>query len=144
MEVPETTRVKLYSPCQIALAAFIGSPLAACWFWSRNYLRLGQASASTQCLIWGVVGTVALFTVTLFLPRVPGGIPAGYTVGFWYAAKGAHGAIINQHRAAGGRLGSWWAVVGISVLWLLGFVVFAVAIVSALVYFGYISEESLG
>jgi hypothetical protein len=29
-------------------------------------------------------------------------------------------------------------------LWLLGFVIFAVTVVSALVYFGYISEESLG
>jgi hypothetical protein len=126
METTDSTSQKLYSPGQIALAAFLASPLAACWFWSRNYRRLGQPSRSTQCLIWGAVGTVVLFAVGYFLPEnfPNSGIPIGYTVGFLMAARGTHGATVDQHLAAGGRLGSWWAVIGISLLFLIG--IFAV------------------
>jgi len=120
METTESPIHKLYSPGQIALAAFLGSPLAGCWFWSRNYLRLGQSSSSTQCLIWGAVGTVALLAISFFLPeRFPDqAIPIGYTFGLLQAAKHTHGSIVAQHLSAGGRLGSWWAVVGISLLFL--------------------------
>jgi hypothetical protein len=118
METTETPIHKLYSPGQIALAAFLGSPLAACWFWSRNYQRLGQPSSSTQCLIWGTVGTIALLAISFFLPeRFPNQvIPMGYTFGLLQAARQVHGSIVTKHLSAGGRLGSWWAVVGISLL----------------------------
>jgi len=113
--------VTLYSPGQIALAAFLGSPLAACWFWSRNYRVLGQFRAATQCLVWGSVGTAALVAISFVLPEsFPGlAIPVGYTVGFRQAAKLVHGGTVAQHLSAGGRLGSWWAVAGVSLGWLL-------------------------
>ncbi|QIF03719.1 hypothetical protein [Roseimicrobium sp. ORNL1] len=138
------TDQKLYSPGQIALAAFIGAPLAACWFWSRNYLQLGNKAASTQCLIWGVVSTVVLFTVTWFLPdNFPGsGIPIGYTIGFFMAVKGAHGPIIDQHLAGGGRLGSWGAVIGISLLFFAGILAVALGVVTLFYMAGYVPEES--
>ena len=118
MEPANALVQKLYSPGQIALAAFLGSPLAACWFWSRNYMRLGQSSRSTQCLIWGTAGTAALLTICFFLPeRFPNqAIPIGYTFGLLRAAKQTHGSIVAEHLSAGGRLGSWWTVVGISLL----------------------------
>jgi hypothetical protein len=149
MSLPTTasapTGQRLYSPGQIALAAFIGSPVAACWFWSRNYLNLGQPTSSKKCLFWGAVGTVVLFTGGWFLPKnVPGsGIAVGYTIGFLMAARGAFESIIHQHLAKGGRLGSWWAVVGISVLCLLGILAATVGVVFLLVYLGYIPEEAL-
>ena len=121
METADSPIHKLYSPGQIALAAFLGSPLAACWFWARNYQRLGQSSSSTQCLIWGAVGTAALLAISFFLPeRFPSqAIPIGYTFGLLQAAKHTYGSVIAQHLSAGGRLGSWWAVVGISLLFLI-------------------------
>lgn len=120
MEATDSPTHKLYSPGQIALSAFLGSPLAACWFWSRNFQRLGRVSSSTQCLIWGAIGTAALLTLSFFLPeRFPNSaIPMGYTFGLLQAAKQTHGAIVAQHLSAGGRLGSWWAVVGVSLLFL--------------------------
>jgi len=45
-------------------------------------------------------------------------IPIDYTFGLFQAAKQTHGSIVAQHLSAGGRLGSWWAVVGISLLFL--------------------------
>jgi hypothetical protein len=121
MEPTNSPSHKLYSPGQIALAAFLGSPLAACWFWSRNYRQLSQPRSATQCLIWGVVGTAILLTVSFFLPeRFPNAaIPIGYTVGLHQAAKQIHGNTVTQHLLVGGRLGSWWVVVGISFVCLL-------------------------
>ena len=120
METTEPTTHTLYSPGQVALAAFLGSPIAACWFFGRNYRQLGHPKSATQCLIWGAVGTVILFVVTFHLPdRFPNlVIPIGYTAGLLQAAKYIHGSTVTQHIAAGGRLGSWWTVVGISLLFL--------------------------
>ena len=109
---------RLYSPGQVALAAFLGGPFAACWLLYRNCHRLGQARRARHCLIWGAVGTVALTVCTLFLPeRFPSmALPAGYTIGLYQTAHHMHGDIVSAHRSAGGRLGSWWAVIGIALL----------------------------
>src|SRR5262245_14374390 len=109
---------RLYSPGQIALAAFLGSPLAACWFLARNSRQLGQPKAANHYLIWGSVGTIALFVIAFFLPdRFPSKvIPIGYTIGLFQAAKHVHGTTVARHLSAGGRLGSWWLVVGTSLL----------------------------
>ncbi len=127
----------LYSPGQIALASFLGAPLAACWFWSRNDLRLGQPDRARQCLIWGVVGTVAVFLVAAFLPdRFPNLVlPIGYTVGLYHAAKQRHGAIVTQHLDAGGSLGSWWEVVGLGLLSLVLLLVVLFGVVFAISLF---------
>jgi len=117
MESTDLPVHKLYSPGQIALAALLGSPLAACWFWSRNYRQLDQPRSANQCLIWGIAGTAVLLTVSFFLPEhfPNSAIPIGYTMGLRQAAKQIHGDTITQHISAGGRLGSWWAVVGVSI-----------------------------
>lgn len=47
-------------------------------------------------------------------------IPIGYTIALREAAKKIHGSIVAQHIFTGGRLGSWWSVVGISLLFLVG------------------------
>jgi hypothetical protein len=66
----------------------------------------------------GAIGTVALLVISFYLPeRFPNyAIPAGYTIGFLQGAKQTHGVAVEQHLASRGRLGSWWAVVGISLL----------------------------
>ena len=52
-------------------------------------------------------------------------IPLGYSIGLREVAKQIHGNTVTEYVAAGGRLGSWWAVAGISFLFLIGiFVVF--------------------
>jgi hypothetical protein len=117
METTDLPTYRLYSPGQIALASFLGAPLAACWLWSHNYRRLGEARRATRCLIWGVAGTAILVTIAFFLPEhFPSTvIPIGYTVGLYQVAKQSFGTAITQHLAAGGRPGSWWAVVGVGV-----------------------------
>ena len=131
MEATDSPIHKLYSPGQIALAAFLGSPLAACWFWSRNYRQLNQPRSANQCLVWGIAGTAVLLTVSFFLPEhfPNSAIPIGYTVGLRQAAQQTHGGTVTQHIAAGGHLGSWWAVVGIS----LGCLLLVIAVIFGVV-----------
>lgn len=115
---PVATATRLYSPGQIALAAFLGSPLAGFWFFATNYRELGNRRAANQCLIWGTIGTLALFAIPFALPEAfpKSVIPAAYTVTFAQTARQIHGAALHEHQAGGGRLGSWWMVVGVSVL----------------------------
>ena len=134
METIDTTAQKLYSPGQIALAAFLGAPVAACWFISRNYRQLDQPQAARQWFMWGVVGTVVLFIVAWFLPdRFPAqAVPIGYTFGFFHAAKQLWSDTIATHRAANGRLASWWAVAGISLLFLAAIFTLILGVIFAL------------
>lgn len=131
MEPEVSTSKRLYSPGQIAFAGFLGSPIAACWLFARNYRQLGQPKSAHQWLLWGVVGTVILFIIASFLPdSVPNlALPIGYTVGFLNAAKRIHGSAIAEHLAVGGRLDSWWAVVGVGVLCLVIVVAVIVGVV---------------
>jgi hypothetical protein len=124
----------LYSPGQIGLAAFLGSPVAACWFMAGNYRELGQPGTARTWMIWGIVGTVALFTVNWFLPAwIPNSaIPVGYTIGFLNAAKQTHGSATSTDRlvATGRRLAPWWKVSGISLL----FFILIVALCAGIVF----------
>jgi hypothetical protein len=106
---------RLYSAKQIALATFLGGPLAASWLFARNYRLLGEPRMSRHCVIWGAVGTIAILTVLHFVPRsFPSmTIAIGCIIGLYQTARQVHGRAVSEHLAAGGRLGSWWRVVGI-------------------------------
>ena len=125
METPEIkltdTNQILYSPKQVAIASFIGSPVAACWFFAKNYRQLGNPQKATQCLVWGIVGTVVVLFVAFQLPdRFPNQIiPLAYSFGLLQASKRVHGSLVEQHLSAGGKLGSWGVVIGVSFLFLL-------------------------
>ncbi len=118
---PTDTNQILYSPKQVAIAAFIGSPIAACWFFAKNYRQLGDPQKATQCLLWGIIGTVVVLLLAFQLPeRFPNQIiPLAYTLGLLQASKRAHGSLVEQHLSAGGKLGSWGRIIGVSCLFLL-------------------------
>jgi len=126
---PPTVGYKLYSPAQVTLAAFLGSPLSACWFFAANYRALGNAAAANRCLGWGALGTALLVALGFVLPQeIRSVIPVASVVMVSQAARQAQGAAVEAHRAAGGRLGSWWAVIGVSLL--------ALAVILGLVFAG--------
>jgi hypothetical protein len=124
MEAIESTAARLYSPQQICLAAFLGSPVAACWCFARNFRQLGQPGVAQKWLIWGGGGSFALLVLLCLLPfaqRLPHYIiPIAYSIAFREVAKRIHGEAVARHASAGGRLASWWFVVGISLLFLIG------------------------
>ena len=47
------------------------------------------------------------------------GLAIGYVVAFYNSAKQLQATAIGTHREAGGMLGSWWVVIGISLVFLL-------------------------
>jgi hypothetical protein len=124
METTQPIAARLYSPQQICLAAIIGSPVAACWCFARNFRQLGQPSVAQKWLIWGGGGSfIALLLLCLlpFAQKIPHYIiPIAYSIAFREVAKRIHGEALAQHVSAGGRLASWWFVVGISLLFLIG------------------------
>ena len=107
----------LYSPRQIALAAFLGSPLAAGWFCRKNFLTLQDKQRATRSLWMGIGTTVALLAVSFFLsehfPKVL--VPALYTAAIYQYASMVFDAPFKKHIRDGGTQGSWWAVVGASI-----------------------------
>jgi hypothetical protein len=124
MDTTEITASRLYSPQQICLAAFIGSPVAACWCFARNYRQLGNSGSAQKWLIWGGGGSFILLVLLCVIPgaqRLPHYIiPLAYSLALREVAKRIQGDAVAQHISAGGRLASWWLVIGISLLFLIG------------------------
>lgn len=108
----------LYSPGQIFAASFIGSPLAAGWFFSRNYRAFGKDRSAGQALWLGLAATALVFAIAFVLPeKFPNiALPLGYSYGIYYYAKSIFGPSFGKHVASGGSKGSSWVVAGVSIL----------------------------
>src|SRR5262245_27211345 len=121
---------RLYSSMQLALAAFIGSPVAAAWFGAANFRALGEPRKARQTILWGSGATVLVMALAFVLPDgTPSSVvPIAYSIGVRALAEQVFGARVKDHTSAGGQLGSWWRVVGISFLFVLGLVVVAFAV----------------
>ena len=104
----------------------MGSPIAAAWFAHRNLSELGQRRSARKVLKIGLALTIALLALALVLPdNFPNIIlPLAYSSTIYYVAKNRFEVSVAKHLASGGKLGSWWLVAGVSILFLLG--VFAV------------------
>ena len=117
---PQTTlrASRLYSQKQIAVATFLGSPLAGAWFMATNYRELGKDALATQAVWWGIGGAIVMMFIAFLLPdNFPNSVlPIACAGGMHALAESKLGSVIKEHRAAGGPLFSWWRVVGISLL----------------------------
>jgi hypothetical protein len=107
----------VYSVRQIAVATFLGSPLAGTIMLGANFRALGKPAARKQTIIWGVVATVAVMVLAFILPdRFPNSVlPIGYTMGMRAAAIQLQGAALTAHAQASGPHQSNWRVLGISI-----------------------------
>jgi hypothetical protein len=108
----------LYSPRQIYVASFLGTPAAAAWFISRNYRALSRAEKVREIALLGGVATIAAFIVAFLLPdRTPNVLwPLVYSIGIYYYAQHLFGSLYERHITGGGKRGSWWRVVGVALL----------------------------
>lgn len=122
---------RLYTPGQIALAAFVGSPLAAAWFAAANFKALAQPVVAKRTMYLGVGMLILVLAISFVLPdSLPNSVlPIAYALGIRYAAEPYFKAPIRDHVASGGKLGSWWKVVGISLLVSLTLVLVVVLVV---------------
>jgi hypothetical protein len=107
---------RVFSTGQIALASFLGAPIAGCLLVAQNYRALGKAGSAWQPLVVGVASTILVMILALFLPEsFPNlGLPAGSCVGMYFYAKQQCGDAIDNYLKAGGRKGSWWVLIFVS------------------------------
>jgi hypothetical protein len=108
----------LYSPRQIYLASFLGSPIAAAWFIHRNFMTLGNESRALRTLGLGFAATVAVLVAGFYLPnRFPNLLlPLAYSFAIYQYALFLFKGAYNKHLTEGGLKGSWWMVIGVSLL----------------------------
>ena len=108
----------LYSPRQIFTASFLGGPIAAAWLIHRNFMTLGQARRGLRTLWLGLAATLTVLIASFYLPkRFPtAALPIAYSFAIYQYALFVFKAAYTEHRTAGGRIGSWWSVGGVSLL----------------------------
>jgi hypothetical protein len=108
----------LYSPRQIYVASFLGSPIAAAWFIHRNFMTLGNESRTLPTLGLGFAATVAVIVIGFYLPsHFPNVVlPVTYSFAVYQYALFLFKGAYNKQLTEGGRTGSWWIVIGVSLL----------------------------
>src|SRR5690242_3684427 len=84
---------KLYTWQQVALATFLGAPLAGCLLLGSNAAAKGKPKERLQMIVVGAVATVAVLALALILPKnFPNTIvPVSYTIAIRQYAKGIEG-----------------------------------------------------
>jgi hypothetical protein len=136
--LPDGTAVsseRLYTHQQIAVAAFLGSFLAAGWFFGKNFAALGQPEKKLPALALGLAAALTAGVIGYFLPD---GVPNIITgLACFFAARvyaeQKFGKAVTAHLEAGGQRGSWWVVVGVSLLF--AFALVAVLLAVFLIFF---------
>ena len=108
---------RLYSVGQITFATFAASPLAGCLLLTINYLALQKSRAAWQSLIWGLISTIILLGIAAVLPEnFPRFVlPLACSVAMRSLVSYLQGDAIKSHLGSGGKQGSWWITVGLSV-----------------------------
>ena len=129
-----TAGTRLFSVGQIVLATFLGAPIAGFLLLARNYQRLGNKAYARVSLLWGVVATAVLLTVTWYLPEnfPNAALPVAYCIAMRVVVNYLQGATIETHLATGGMKGSWGRVivVGLICLVLISGVIFGTVLLS--------------
>jgi len=125
----------LYDSNSIILATFLGSPLAGGWLMALNYRRLGQRGTFRTCIIFSVLGTIALFAVAALLPnKIPGAPIAIASIFAMGAIAKLQSSELDEHtRVRGGQIASRWKAAGVgltSMIFILA-VVFGWALLSS-------------
>jgi hypothetical protein len=125
---------RLFSPGQVMVATFLGAFLAGAWFYAQNLAALGKPELKRKAMLVGLGVTILAMGLSLLLPSsIPNIIPPIVcAAGAGWVTNSHFGKIVAAHVAAGGKLGSWWSVVGISLLFALGIFAAIVAVMVVL------------
>lgn len=108
----------LYTPNQVALATFLGTPLGGAAVMAINEHRLGRKSGVVKTMLLGLVGTIALLGIGFVLPDNFPSFPIaiGNIMAMRVVAQRRHGELVHRHCAAGGQRASSWGAAGIGIL----------------------------
>lgn len=102
----------LYSPGQVALATFLGTPLAGCWLIARNFKKLGARWSAWAILALGIAWTAGLCGLAV-IGKLPGVVSLGSIPASVLLMRGLQGGALDRHASLGGKPTSWgYAVLG--------------------------------
>jgi hypothetical protein len=107
-------KIKLYSQTAMAIATYLGGPLAAGILIRRNSLNLGREREGLMALIIGTVSTIFLFWGIFQIPepildKIPNVlIPAVYTAIIYMIVEKMHGEMLKKY-----EFYSLWRALGI-------------------------------
>jgi hypothetical protein len=126
-------RLRLYSPNQVALGTFLGTPIAAGWLMAANYRAWDEPNKARTALFAGIAATLALVVIAFVAPEAPGTSVAAlaYTFAARALAMRLQGHDFTRTLVAGGSRHSAWRVVGIALFSV--FLFLAVCFVAGLV-----------
>jgi hypothetical protein len=107
--------VALYSPNQVALAAFLGTALGGSIVLALNERRLGRGRAALVSVLLGVLATAVTVGLAFVMPKGVPGAPLGLLplIVLRGIAQQRQRVFVDAHIAAGGKRASSWAAAGI-------------------------------
>jgi hypothetical protein len=110
--------VALYTPNQVALAAFLGTALGGSVVLAMNERRLGRRQAAVVSILLGLLATALTVGLAFVLPKNFPGAPMGLVplLVLRGIAQKRQRAFVDAHIAAGGKRASTWAAAGIGLL----------------------------
>jgi hypothetical protein len=116
---PLDLSIKLYSPRKVLVVALLGGILGGCILHWLNLKALHQDQKANQTLIWSVPFLVILPIFSLLTHISLTGVGGAVAAGYMMEAKRSYGSIYQQHSDHNGKLGGWWAAIGIGIASLL-------------------------
>ncbi len=131
MSDEHSTNCRVYTPWQVCVSCLIGGPAAATWLIAKNFRIFNDQKKQRLTLIYGAITLLALIGLGLILPKNSSGVVlaavvAGVTRDI---TKRQQGTQIEELRAKGGRIASWWSAVGIGFLCLIATLVLVFLVV---------------
>ncbi|MBN1255177.1 MAG: hypothetical protein JXA50_07895 [Deltaproteobacteria bacterium] len=116
---------KLYSQKSIAIATYLGGPLAAGVLIRRNFINLGNEDHGKNALVIGIISTILLFPALFLIPehiidKIPNYvIPAIYTGIIYLIVDRLQGKELKKHKENKGQFYSSWKATGIGAIYML-------------------------
>jgi hypothetical protein len=128
-DAPVVSKTKLFSPNQVAVAAFFGGPAAAVYVLWKNFAAVGKDQAAKLTIWFGSGLTVLILAIVPFLPdSFPNSaLPAAYTVTAWQVARTYQVSKQQISVSEQYEFQSNWTVAGIAVAFLIALVLVIVA-----------------
>jgi len=119
--VPSPPAWRFHSAENVAIAAFVGGPLAGSWLLASNEWKQGRRDRAGFTLLAGVAAIAGLLALGALLPEVvpPWVLALAYTLFLRDWANRSQGAAYEAHVAAAGKKGSSWAALGTGLVGLL-------------------------
>ena len=114
--------------------------MAAAWFAAANFRALARYQQARRFILLGIAATVVAmlvaFAVPQSMPRTTW--PLIYSFAIYFLASRIFEGECAAHQSKGGRRGSWWRVIGVSLLFSIA--ILAVMYVTVMLYL-YIHDQ---